>query len=119
MTSARLIHIVPASVVFLLSCMVAYLSFSEEPAEAYLFPRVVSIVFIGLAIWNLTRALMGLSRVGGGISKQECARSTTDSGQSSGGARLIGQTHGASCLPISSVAGVRWTYTTHRRARGR
>ncbi len=67
MTSRRLQHILPGSAIFLLACVVTWLSFTEQPAEAFLFPRVISVVFITLAIWNLIRAVGGMSKVGQGI----------------------------------------------------
>ena len=68
MTATRLQHIVPAAVIFTLSMIVTWLSFTQEPEESYLFPRIISIFFIGLAAWNLIRAGSGLARVGSGIS---------------------------------------------------
>lgn len=68
MTSARLQHIVPGAAIFALACIVGWLSFTQEPAESFLFPRIISVAFIGLAAWNLIRAVAGLAKVGGGIS---------------------------------------------------
>jgi len=67
MTGTRIQHTVPALVVLAVAAVVTWLSFTEEPAEAFLFPRVVSVFFIGLAAWNAWRAVTGLARVGGGI----------------------------------------------------
>ena len=60
-------HIVPSLLVLAVAAWVAWLSFTQEPADAFLFPRVVSVAFLGLAIWNAARALLGLARVGQGI----------------------------------------------------
>ncbi len=68
MTSHRLQHIVPGFAIFMLAFVVSWLSFTEQPAQAFLFPRVISVVFITLAIWNLIRAVTGMSKVGRGIS---------------------------------------------------
>lgn len=68
MTSHRLQHILPGSAIFILASVVTWLSFTEQPAESFLFPRVISVVFITLAIWNLIRAVTGMSKVGRGIS---------------------------------------------------
>jgi Tripartite tricarboxylate transporter TctB family len=68
MTASRLQHIIPASIVLLLAAVVAWLSFTQEPAGAFLFPRLISVAFLGLALWNFVRAAMGLARVGGGLS---------------------------------------------------
>ena len=67
MTSHRLQHIVPGFAIFALASVVTWLSFTEQPAEAFLFPRVISVVFIILAVWNLIRAVTGMSKVGRGI----------------------------------------------------
>lgn len=67
MTSHRLQHILPGSAIFLLASVVTWLSFTQQPAAAFLFPRVVSVVFITLAMWNLIRAVTGMSKVGRGI----------------------------------------------------
>lgn len=68
MTMSRLQHIIPAGLVFLLAAVVTWLSFTQQPVESFLFPRVISIAFIVLALWNLIRAGAGMSRVGGGLS---------------------------------------------------
>lgn len=67
MTGVRIQHTVPALIVLTVAAVVTWLSFTEEPVEAFLFPRVVSVFFIGLAAWNAYRAVTGLARVGGGI----------------------------------------------------
>ncbi|MEM8750521.1 MAG: tripartite tricarboxylate transporter TctB family protein [Pseudomonadota bacterium] len=67
MNSARLQHIIPGLVVFGLAAIVTWLSFTQQPAESFLFPRVISIAFIGLATWNLIRAAAGLAKVGSGF----------------------------------------------------
>lgn len=71
MTSTRLQHLLPGILIFALAAVVAWLSFTQEPAESFLFPRLISIAFIGLATWNLIRAAMGMAKVGGGISLAE------------------------------------------------
>ena len=68
MTANRLQHIIPGIAIFILGVIVTWLSFTQEPADSFLFPRVVSIAFILLATWNLARALLGLAKVGRGIS---------------------------------------------------
>ena len=47
---------------------VAYISFTQEPAEAFLFPRLISSVFAVLAIWTFVKAALGRSKVGDGLS---------------------------------------------------
>lgn len=67
MTSSRVQHVVPAGIVLGLAVLVTFLSFTQEPADSFLFPRVVSVFFIVLAIWNFARAALGMARVGVGV----------------------------------------------------
>ncbi len=67
MTATRLQHIIPASIIFGLAVIVTWLSFTQQPAESFLFPRAISVFFIGLAAWNLARAATGQARVGSGL----------------------------------------------------
>ncbi|MEP1205797.1 MAG: tripartite tricarboxylate transporter TctB family protein [Rhizobiaceae bacterium] len=69
MESARLQHLIPAGCVLLLAAAVTYISFTQEPADSFLFPRIISMAFILLAGWNFIRAAAGMAKVGGGISK--------------------------------------------------
>ena len=61
-------HIIPATLVLGLALTVAVLSFTREPAESFLFPRLISVVMLLLAIWNFLRAILGLAKVGTGVS---------------------------------------------------
>ncbi len=70
MISSRSQHLIPASAIFAVSAVVAWLSFTQEPADAFLFPRVISVFFLGLAGWNFTRAALGLARVGDGVPRR-------------------------------------------------
>lgn len=70
MTALRLQHLVPATLVLAVAAIVAWLSFTQDPAEAFLFPRLISVVFAALAVWNFLRAVLGLSRIGGGLSRE-------------------------------------------------
>lgn len=65
---ARLQHIVPSGLILLVGIWVAYVSFSQQPSDAFLFPRIISLAFVGLAAWTFVKALLGWSRVGQGIS---------------------------------------------------
>ncbi len=71
MTSHRMQHIVPATIIFGLAAIVTWLSFTQEPAEAFLFPRIIAVVFMALAVWNFVRAATGLARVGRGIVRED------------------------------------------------
>lgn len=67
--SIRLQHIIPASAVLLLAIVVSWISFTEEPADAFLFPRLISVAMLLLALWNFARAAMGIAKVGTGFTK--------------------------------------------------
>jgi uncharacterized BrkB/YihY/UPF0761 family membrane protein len=49
---------------------VANLSHTQKPAEAFLFPRLISTVFVVLALWTFVEACLGWTNVGNGISVQ-------------------------------------------------
>ena len=66
-TASRTQHLVPAIAVLAIAVTVAWLSFTREPAAAFLFPRLIAGVMLVLAIWNAARAGLGLARVGGGL----------------------------------------------------
>ena len=74
MTASRYQHLAPAAVVLGLALLVAWLSFTQEPAGSFLFPRVVSVFFVALAVWNFARAALGLAKVGGGIDPGTASR---------------------------------------------
>ena len=63
-------HLVPALVILMLALTVAWLSFTREPAAAFLFPRLIGSVMLLLAVWNFIRALLGMARVGDGLSSK-------------------------------------------------
>lgn len=64
---SRLQHIIPSGIIALVGIWVAYVSFTQQPAEAFLFPRLISVVFVTLALWTFGKALLGWSRVGQGV----------------------------------------------------
>lgn len=65
MTRAQ--HIIPSGVIAAVAVWVTYISFTQQPAEAFLFPRLIASVFVVLALWTFGKALLGKSRVGDGI----------------------------------------------------
>jgi hypothetical protein len=71
MTASRLQHTVSSGIVFLIAAIVTYISFTQQPADAFLFPRLISIFFVGLASWNFVRALSGVAKVGVGLDMNE------------------------------------------------
>ena len=63
-------HIVPSGIVAAVAIWVTYISYTQQPVEAFLFPRLIASVFVVLALWTFGKALLGRSRVGDGISMQ-------------------------------------------------
>lgn len=63
-------HIVPSGIVAAVGLWVAYVSYTQEPAAAFLFPRLISTVFVVLALWTFAKACLGWSKVGQGVSPQ-------------------------------------------------
>lgn len=67
-TASRLEHIIASGLIALVGVWVAYVSYTQQPAEAFVFPRLVSTVFVVLALWTFGKACLGLSKVGAGLS---------------------------------------------------
>ena len=64
-------HIIASGAVAAVGAWVAYVSYTQEPAAAFLFPRMISTVFVVLALWTFAKAIMGRSRVGAGLSSRD------------------------------------------------
>lgn len=67
---SRMQHIIPSGIIALVGIWVAWISYTQQPSEAFLFPRLISTVFVILALWTFIKALLGWSKVGYGISLQ-------------------------------------------------
>ena len=63
-------HIVASGLVAAVGLWVAYVSYTAEPAAAFLFPRIISSVFVVLALWTFAKALLGRTKVGNGLSAE-------------------------------------------------
>lgn len=64
----RVQHIVASGCVLAVGAWVAYLSYTQQPAEAFLFPRLIATVFVVLAAWTFAKAVLGWTKVGAGVS---------------------------------------------------
>lgn len=62
-------HIVASGLVALVGVWVCFLSYTQEPAAAFLFPRIISTVFVILALWTFGKALLGRTKVGNGLTR--------------------------------------------------
>ena len=61
-------HIIPSGIIFLVGVWVTWISYTQTPAAAFLFPRIISTAFVLLAAWTFGKALLGRSKVGVGVS---------------------------------------------------
>ena len=66
-------HILGSGLVFAVGIWVAWVSYTQQPSEAFLFPRLIASVFVVLAGWTFGKAVMGLSKVGSGASRAPCS----------------------------------------------
>jgi len=64
----RLQHIIGSGIVAAVGAWVTYVSYTQQPSEAFLFPRLISTVFVVLALWTFVKACLGWTKVGNGIS---------------------------------------------------
>lgn len=63
-------HIIASGIVAAVGVAVAIISYTQEPAAAFLFPRMISTVFVVLALWIFGKALLGRTKVGNGLDRQ-------------------------------------------------
>ena len=70
----RVQHIVASGLVALVGIVVAWISFTQKPADAFLFPRLISTVFVVLALWTFGKAVMGRTKVGNGLTTEALGR---------------------------------------------
>lgn len=63
----RVQHIIGSGLVAAVGVWVTYISYTQQPSEAFLFPRLIATVFVVLALWTFTKACLGWTKVGNGI----------------------------------------------------
>ncbi|NNL17656.1 MAG: tripartite tricarboxylate transporter TctB family protein [Boseongicola sp.] len=66
----RVQHIIASGLVAAVGITVAVISYTQEPAAAFLFPRLISTVFVVLALWTFGKAVLGRTKVGNGLNRQ-------------------------------------------------
>lgn len=67
----RLQHIIGSGIVAAVGVWVTYISYTQQPSEAFLFPRLIATVFVVLALWTFVKACLGWTKVGNGITVQQ------------------------------------------------
>ena len=50
---------IPAGIIMCIGLWVSYVSFTQQPAEAFAFPRLISALFVLFSIFVFARTLMG------------------------------------------------------------
>ncbi len=63
-------HRISSGVIAVIAVWVCWISYTQKPAEAFLFPRVIATIFMTLAIWTFIKALLGRTKTGNGLSLQ-------------------------------------------------
>ena len=66
-TLPRLQHIIGSGIVAAVGVSVCYISYTQQPSEAFLFPRLIATIFAILALWTFVKACLGRTKVGNGI----------------------------------------------------
>lgn len=61
-------HRIASGLICLIAISVCWISYTQEPADAYLFPRLVASVFLVLSLVTFAKAILGRSKVGNGLS---------------------------------------------------
>jgi len=74
MKMSKLSHVLSSGAIAAVGLYVAYVSYTQQPADAFLFPRLISTVFVALALWTFGKAVMGLSKTGEGVSAASLRR---------------------------------------------
>lgn len=64
-------HRISSGILTVIAIAILVISFTREPAAAYLFPRIISVFFTAFAVITFAKAMMGRSRVGTGLSMQD------------------------------------------------
>ena len=63
----RIQHIAASGVVAAVGTWVTYISYTQQPSAAFLFPRLIATIFLVLAVWTFVKACLGWTKVGTGI----------------------------------------------------
>ena len=61
------LHIASSVLIAAAAVWICWISFTQQPAEAFVFPRLISAFLVAFSLWTLGTALTGRSRNGDGI----------------------------------------------------
>lgn len=65
---------IPAGLIVLIGLWVAYISYTQLPADAFAFPRLISTVFVVLSVWTFIKSLREDATQNGGFTRSEIAK---------------------------------------------
>ncbi|MEM8792672.1 MAG: tripartite tricarboxylate transporter TctB family protein [Pseudomonadota bacterium] len=68
---SRIQHLLPAGLIAAVGIWVCYVSFTQQPADAFLFPRLISAAFVVLSLFTLLQTALGRSEPGGGLGAEQ------------------------------------------------
>jgi hypothetical protein len=54
----RLEHAIPAGIIMVIGLWVAWISYTQTPAEAFVFPRLISTLFVVLSVWTFAATIL-------------------------------------------------------------
>ena len=74
LSASRMQHVAASSVVTAVGLWVAYVSYTQKPAAAFLFPRLISTAFVAFALWDFAQACIGRMKGGDGFSARSFSR---------------------------------------------
>ena len=60
-------HIIASGLITIVGAWVTWISYTQQPAEAFLFPRLISTVFVALALWTFVKSLLRKTKIGNGL----------------------------------------------------
>ena len=61
------LQIASSGLITAVAIWICWISFTQQPAEAFVFPRLISVFLVGFSLWTLGMALLGRSRTSEGV----------------------------------------------------
>jgi hypothetical protein len=70
----KLQHIIASGLIAAVGIWVTWVSYTQQPSEAFLFPRLIATIFVVLALWTFIKASLGWTKIGAGVSSKDFMR---------------------------------------------
>ncbi len=61
------LHIATSGLITAVAIWICWISFTQQPAEAFVFPRLISVFLVAFSLWTFAMALLGRSKTGEGV----------------------------------------------------